>query len=81
MSFIYDHKAPKKPTHLSINSDLLKKARELDINLSSGLEEAYALLIKRRLNEQWLSENREAIASYNEYVKTNNVFSDGIRGF
>ena len=38
MSFIYDHKAPKKPTHLSINSDLLKKARELDINLSSGLE-------------------------------------------
>lgn len=28
---LYDRNAPKKPTHLSINSDLLKKARELDI--------------------------------------------------
>ena len=81
MSSIYDHNAPKKPTNLSINSDLLKKARELDINLSSGLEEALELLIKRRLNEQWLSENREAIATYNEYVEANGVFSDGIRGF
>ena len=51
------------------------------INLSSSLEEALALLIKRRLNEQWLSENREAIATYNEYVEANGVFSDGIRGF
>ena len=81
MSSIYDHNAPKKPTNLSINSDLLKKARELDINLSSGLEEALELLIKRRLNEQWLSDNREAIATYNEYVEANGVFSDGIRGF
>ena len=81
MSSIYDHNAPKKPTNLSINSDLLKKARELDINLSSGLEEALELLIKCRLNEQWLSENREAIATYNEYVEANGVFSDGIRGF
>ena len=81
MSSIYDHNAPKKPTNLSINSDLLKKARELDINLSSGLEEALELLIKRRLNEQWLSENREAIATYNEYVEANGVFSDGVRGF
>ena len=81
MSSIYDHNAPKKPTNLSINSDLLKKARELDINLSSGLEEALEQLIKRRLNERWVSENREAIASYNEYVDANGVFSDGVRGF
>jgi antitoxin CcdA len=59
----------------------LKKTREPDISLSSGLEEALELLIKRRLNEQWLSENREAIAAYNEYIETNGVFSDGLRGF
>ena len=51
------------------------------MSLSSGLEEVLVLLIKRRRNEQWLSENREAIAAYNEYVETNGVFSDGIRGF
>ena len=81
MSSIYDHNAPKKPANLSINSDLLKKARELDINLSSGLEEALEQLIRRRLNERWVFENREAIASYNEYVDANGVFSDGVRGF
>jgi antitoxin CcdA len=81
MSSIYDRNAPKKPTNLSINSDLLKKARELDINLSSGVEEALEQLIRRRLNERWISENREAIASYNEHVDANGVFSDGVRGF
>ena len=50
------------------------------INLSSGLEEALALN-QAPAHEQWLSENREAIASYNAYIETNGVFSDGIRGF
>lgn len=81
MLLFYDHSAPKKPTNLSLNSDLLRKARELDINLSSSLEEALGEIVKRRLREQWLSENREAIASYNEHVEANGVFSDGIRSF
>ena len=81
MSSLYDRNAPKKPTNLSINSDLLKKARELDINLSSGVEEALEQLIQRRLSERWISENRDAIVSYNEYVDANGVFSDGVRGF
>ncbi len=78
---LYDRNAPKKPTNLSINSDLLKKARELDINLSSGVEQALEQLIKCKLSERWISENRDAIVSYNEYVDANGVFSDGVRGF
>lgn len=81
MLLFYDHSAPKKPTNLSLNSDLLRKARELDINLSSSLEEALGEIVKRRLREQWLSENGEAIASYNEHVEANGVFSDGVRSF
>jgi antitoxin CcdA len=53
----------------------------LDINLSSSLEEALGEIVKRRLHEQWLSENREAIASYNEHVEANGVFGDGVRSF
>lgn len=75
MPSLYDCDAPKKPTHLSINSDLLKKSRELDINLSSGVEEALEQLIKRKLSERWIAENRDAIANYNEYVDDNGVFS------
>ena len=37
---LYDVKAPKKATNLSLNSDLLKKSKALDINLSATLEQA-----------------------------------------
>lgn len=78
---IYDQNAPKKPTNLSLNSDLLKKARALNINLSSSLEEALEAIVKQRLNEQWLTDNQESIAKYNEQVTANGVFSDDLRGF
>lgn len=45
---------------------------------SSVMEEA---LVRQRLGERWLSENREAIASYNEHVEAHGVFSDGVRAF
>ena len=38
---IFDKNATKKPTNLSVNSDLLSKARKHKINLSATLE--YAL--------------------------------------
>ena len=78
---IYDQNAPKKPTNLSLNSDLLKKARALNINLSSSLEQALEAIVKQRLNEQWLTDNQESIAKYNEQVTANGVFSDDLRGF
>ena len=34
---LFDAQAPKKPANLSINSDLLAKARALNINLSATL--------------------------------------------
>lgn len=36
----FDAQATKKPTNLRINSDLLAKAKDLKINLSSTLEAA-----------------------------------------
>jgi len=77
----YDTKAAKKATNLSVNSDLLRRARELDVNLSAVMEEALLAVVKRRLGERWLAENREAIAAYNEHVEAHGVFSDGVRAF
>jgi antitoxin CcdA len=77
----YNALAPKKATNLSINSDLLSQARTLNINLSGTLEQALVETIKQRQREQWLAENRTAIAAYNEHVERNGVFSDGLRAF
>ncbi len=77
----YDMQASKKPTNLSINSDLLAKARELNINLSSTLEKALAELVLKQEREQWITENKTAIDKYNDFVEENGVLSDGLRNF
>ncbi|MBI5329345.1 MAG: type II toxin-antitoxin system CcdA family antitoxin [Betaproteobacteria bacterium] len=77
----YNPHAPKKPANLSVNSDLLSKARELDINLSATLESALAEALKRKQREQWLTENKAAMDAYNEHVESHGVFSDGLRSF
>jgi antitoxin CcdA len=78
---IFGASAPKKPTNVSVNADLLRQARELDINLSQALEER---LIERILTERqrrWLDENKVAIEDYNRRVELEGVFSDGLRRF
>jgi antitoxin CcdA len=78
---LFDQRAGKKPASLSVNSDLLEKARALGIDLSATLEEALAAEVGNRKRERWLEENREAIAAYNEHVAQHGVFSTGLRGF
>ncbi len=77
----FDIQAPKKPTNLSINSDLLLKARKLNINLSATLENELARQLQIKQREQWLQENADAIQAYNDFVENEGVFSDGIRSF
>lgn len=81
MPALYDQAAPKKPTNLSINSDLLKKARDMEINLSAALEQALTHQLKMKQAQQWLDENNSAIAAYNKSVDDSGVFSDGLRSF
>jgi len=77
----FDLQAPKKPTNLTINSDLLAKAKAEDINLSATLEAALADKLVKIRREKWLKENAGAISAYNEFVEENGLFSDGIRSF
>lgn len=77
----YDDSCPKKATNLSVNSDLLARARSLGINLSAVLERALILEVKRLEGEAWLRENRAAIEAYNREVAESGTFSDELRGF
>ena len=81
MLSFYDQDAPKKPTNLSINSDLLKKARESEINLSAALEQALITQLKAKQAQQWLEQNKNAITAYNKSVDEHGVFGDGLRSF
>lgn len=81
MNYAYNTQAPKKPTNVSINSDLLEKAKSLNINLSATLEHALAEQLRTEQRAHWLRENADAIQAYNQYVEANSTFSDSVRKF
>jgi antitoxin CcdA len=78
---LYDPNAPKKSTNLSINSDLLRQAKECRINLSKALEQRLVEVLLEEQRRRWLEENTEAMAEYNRRIEANGGFSDDLRGF
>lgn len=77
----YNSQARKRPANLSVNGDLLSKAKELDINLSATLEQALACAVREKQRALWLAENRSAMDAYNNHVEKHGVFSEGLRSF
>ena len=78
---LYDTKAPKKSANLSINSDLLRKAKDHHINLSKALEQRLVEMLLEEKRREWREENRDAIEAYNRRIETGGVFSAGLRRF
>jgi antitoxin CcdA len=81
MQSSYDLSASKKPTNVTVNSDLLKQAKALDINLSAALEQTLIELVRQKQAAAWLAENRDAIDEYNRFVEENGTFADELRSF
>jgi len=81
MNLAYNIDAPKKATNLSINSDLLKKAKSYNINLSKSFETYLNELVRKKAEQAWKKENLQAIESFNQRVEKQGVFSDGLRSF
>jgi antitoxin CcdA len=79
--YIFNPKAPKKSTNLSINSDLLAQAKQNNINLSRALEQRLIEMLLEEKRCKWREINKEAIEAYNRRVGTSGVFSDTLRKF
>jgi antitoxin CcdA len=71
----------KKAANLSVDRELLERARGLKLNLSQVFEAGLNDAIRQRLREEWLRQNRAALDAYNEHVEKDGVFSEGLRGF
>ena len=81
MEPLFDSKAPKKPTNLSLNSDLLKKCKGMNINLSATLEQALTEKLAQAKADKWAHENKNAIRAYNDVVEAQACFGDEYRAF
>jgi len=81
MKILFDSSAAKKATNLSLNKDLLEKAREQNINLSATLEQALEDKLRTMQREGWLQNNQNAVDSYNAFVEANGIFGEKYRTF
>ena len=79
MSHVFDSSAAKKPTNLTVNSDLLSRARKMNINLSATLEKALVAELKNAEKQRWLKKNKKAIFALNNLSEKNGLFSDTYR--
>jgi antitoxin CcdA len=77
----FDTNAPKKATNLSINADLLRQAKEFNINLSQKVEQHLAELVREAKRQQWQAENADFIAAYNKRVETEGLPLEQYRAF
>ena len=80
-SVLYNHDAPKQTAHLSINSDILRQAKEEKINLSQTLEKYLLETIRDKRHKDWLEQSREAVEEYTHFVEKHGCFGDTLRCF
>ena len=69
MRQVYDTEAAKRPVNLSLNADLVAKARAEGLNLSSIAEDAVAAALTRRARERWDTEIAAACAAHDRYLE------------
>jgi antitoxin CcdA len=81
MNPVFKAQVLKKPTNVCINSELLLKAKQLNINLSATLEAALVEAVNAKQRELWKQENQAAIKAYNEMIESHGLFSDDLRSF
>jgi len=78
MAFGYDANAAKRPVNMSLNEDLVAKARQFTGNLSEQVERMLAEFVlqeqKRRLEQE--EALQDAIRHWNEYDAKHGGFAD-----
>jgi len=63
----------RRPTNVSLDSDLVEEARALDINISRASEEGLERAVREERRRRWIEENREAMEASNAYVRENGL--------
>jgi antitoxin CcdA len=59
---------PKKATNVSLPTDLIAEAKQLEINISQACERGLVADIATKRHERWLAENMESINGWNDWV-------------
>lgn len=76
-----DPRPRRKATSLTVDSELLRQAKELDIPLSRTFEEALARKVTEERQKRWQQANAEAFDAIEQRIERDGLWSDGRRLF
>ncbi len=71
----------KRATNVTVRADLVRRAKQLGLNLSGLLEAAIERAIREAERQKWLVDNQAAIHDANEHFEKHGLFSDEWREF
>jgi antitoxin CcdA len=71
----------KTPTNLSLRTDLVRRAKALELNISEVVEAALEAAIRELELAEWTEANQAAIAGYNAFIAEHGLFGDDQRLF
>lgn len=58
----------RRATNVTLPADLLREARELEINFSQACEKGLIEAVRAARQQRWLAENQQAIDAWNAHV-------------
>lgn len=68
----------KVSCNTSVDADVMRDARALNLSPSAILEEALSKAVKAAKYEKWCQENEQAIALHNRKIEAEGTFSEKI---
>lgn len=67
---------PKRAVNVSVDAEILRVAKEMDVNLSQALEDRLRQLTEPERIRRYRVENKAFFESYNAYIERNGVFGE-----
>jgi antitoxin CcdA len=71
----------KRATNLSLSSDVLEAAKDLEINISQVCDNYLRDLVRREQERKWRTDHADFIAAYNATVETEGLPLDEWKSF
>ncbi len=78
MATLYDSGAHRRAVNLSLNADLIAKARAEQLNLSAIAEEAICRALGLAAKRRFEAEIARSVTEYEEYLAAYGSFADAV---
>ncbi len=76
---LYDISAAKRPVNLTLNGDLVARARAEGLNLSALAEEAVTVALAQRARQKLAAEIAQGCRVHEQYLAEYGSLSDAVR--